>query len=65
MPAKNLLNEGNGEMIKVLTIRSLDRFIGTLTISRILISGLRGGDDDVAHAKGEVISKSDDEKSAR
>ena len=65
MPTKNLLNEGNSEMITVLTIRSLDRFIGTLTISCILISGLRGGDDDVAHAKGEVISKSDDEKSDR
>ena len=65
MPAKNLLNEVNDGMIKVSITRLFDRFISVLAISCIRISGLRGGDDDVAHAKGEVISKSDDEKSAR
>ncbi len=65
MPAKNLLNEVNSEMIKVLIIRLFDRFAGTLTIPCIQISGLRGGDDDVTHAKGEVMSEPDDAKSAR
>lgn len=65
MPAKNLLNEENSEMIKVPITRLFDRHFGILAISRIRIGGLRGGDDDVAHAKGKVISKSDDEKSAR
>ena len=31
-PAKNLLNEGNDEMIKVSTMRLFDRFIDTLAI---------------------------------
>ena len=65
MPAKNLLNEVNSEMIKVLIIRLFDRFAGTLTIPFIQVSGLRGGDDDVTHAKGEVMSEPDDAKSAR
>lgn len=32
MPAKNLLNKGNGEMIKALIMRLFDRLIGTLAI---------------------------------
>ena len=32
MPAKNLLNKGNGEMIKVSIMRLLDRLVGTLAI---------------------------------
>ena len=32
MPAKNLLNEGNNEMIKMLMKRLFDRFIDILTI---------------------------------
>ena len=32
MPAKNLLNKGNGEMIKVSIMRLFDRLVGTLAI---------------------------------